>query len=256
MKRFRVIPCLLIQRNGLVKSVRFKDHKYVGDPINAVKIFNEKEVDEILLLDISATADRREPDFVKLQEIVSEAFMPLAYGGGITKIEEIQKLIQCGIEKVVLGSSAFNNPGLITKAAKILGSQSVAVCVDVKKNLFGKYGVYVENGAKNTKSTVLEYTKKMVDFGAGEIILQSVDRDGSFEGYDLSLIEKISKEVAIPLVAVGGAKSVEDFQQAIVHGASAVAAGSMFVFQRPHRAVLISYPTQQELKEKVFTQIL
>lgn len=255
MKRIRVIPSLLIQKGGLVKSVKFKDHKYVGDPINAVKIFNDKEVDELVLLDISATAEKRVPNLKYIIEIASEAFMPMAYGGGITTLEQIQSLIAGGIEKVVLNTVAFDNPTLITQAAEFAGSQSVVVSMDVKKNLWGKYQVYVQNGTRSTKMDPVSYARKIEALGAGEIILMSIERDGSFEGYDLPLIKMVSEAVSIPVVAIGGSATVDDFAKAIQQGASAVSAGSQFVFQRPHRAVLISYPSQKELKEKLFSLI-
>lgn len=249
MTRIRVIPSLLIQRGGLVKSVRFKDHKYVGDPINAVKIFNDKEVDEIALLDISATTEKRPPDIARIREIASEAFMPLGYGGGITTLEEIKALITAGVEKVILNSSAFANPGLITEGAKYVGSQSIVVSMDVKKNMWGKYKVYVRNGSKNTDLDPVAYARQVENAGAGEIVLNSIDRDGTFEGYDTELIGLVCSQVHIPVVALGGASSVEDFTRAVDRGASAVSAGSLFVFQRPHKAVLISYPSQADLKK-------
>jgi len=255
MRRVRVIPSLLIQKGGLVKSIRFSDHKYVGDPINAVKIFNEKEVDEIVILDISATAEKRAPNVKRIREIASEAFMPMGYGGGITRLEEIRELIAAGVEKVILNASAFNNPQLLTDAAKYIGSQSVVASIDVKKNFWGKYKVALANGSKTTSVDPVSFARDMEKAGAGEILLNSIDRDGSFQGYDLELIHQVSAAVGIPVVALGGAGSVEDFQQAVANGASAVAAGSLFVFQRPHRAVLISYPSQSELKEKLFNKI-
>ena len=252
MKRIRVIPTLLIKNGGLVKSIKFKNHKYVGDPINAVKIFNEKEVDEIVILDISVTAEKREPDFKRIAELTSEAFMPLAYGGGITKLDEIKKLINTGVEKVIINSAAFVNKKLIEDAAKYVGSQSIVVSIDVKRNIWGKYKVYAGNGSKNTNLDPMSFAMAMEAAGAGEILLNSIDRDGTFGGYDEDLIKMVSSSISIPLVAVGGASSVDDFKKAIHAGASAVAAGSMFVFQRPHRAVLISYPSQEELKNEVY----
>jgi cyclase len=256
MKRVRIIPALLIQGGGLVKSIKFKEHKYVGDPINAVRIFNEKEVDEIVVLDISATAEKRPPNIQQVREIASEAFMPLGYGGGITKLDEIRELIASGVEKVVLNSSAFVNPNLVTEGAKYVGSQSMVVSIDVKKNLWGKYKVYVQNGNKNTHLDPVDFAKQMESAGAGEIFLNSIDRDGTFSGYDTALISAVSSKLNIPLVAIGGAGNLTDFANAIQHGASAVSAGSMFVFQRPHRAVLISYPSQKELKENLFTKVV
>ena len=252
MRRIRVIPTLLIQKGGLVKSEKFRNHKYVGDPINAVRIFNEKEVDEIVILDISATAEKRAPQISQILEIASEAFMPMAYGGGITTLEQVQQLITGGVEKVVLNTAAFTNTDLITKAANYVGSQSVVVSIDVKKNIWGKYRVFVQNGSRNTDLDPVTYAKRAEAAGAGELILMSIEKDGTFSGYDLELIKQVSHAVTIPVVAIGGAGSVEDFAAAVQSGASAVAAGSQFVFQRPHRAVLISYPSQKELKEKLF----
>jgi cyclase len=250
-----VIPILLIRKNGLVKSVGFKNHKYVGDPINAVKIFNDKEVDEIVILDISATAEKRPPNIAQVREIASEAFMPLAYGGGITKLEEIKELVSSGVEKVVLNNAAVNNQALIRKGADWVGSQSIVVSIDVKKNIWGKYKVFTLNGTRNTGLDPVAFAKQSEEAGAGEIFLNSIERDGTFGGYDLELIKAVSSSVNIPVVAAGGASVVEDFLDAKLSGASAVAAGSMFVFQKPHRAVLISYPAQQELKEKVFSKL-
>ena len=253
MNRVRVIPVLLIQKGGLVKSVKFKDHKYVGDPINAVKIFNEKEVDEIIILDISATSEEIGPNIKKIKEITSEAFMPLGYGGGISKLEEIMELIEAGVEKVIINSAAFHNPQLITAASQNIGSQSVVVSVDIKKNIWGKYKVYVQNGSRNTNVDPVEYAKQCEANGAGEIFLNSIERDGTYTGYDLELLEKITSVLTIPVIACGGAGSVKDFSKAIKTGhASAVAAGSFFVFQRPHQAVLISYPSQAELRNNLY----
>jgi imidazole glycerol-phosphate synthase subunit HisF len=245
--RFRVIPVLLIQNNGLVKGVRFKDYKYVGDPINAVKVFNDKEVDEICVIDISATAQKKRPNIDKIREIASEAFMPLAYGGGITEVQQIKDLIAGGVEKVVINTAAYTKPNLITEAAMHAGSQSIVVSIDVKKNWLGNKKVYIQNGSKSIETDPVEYAKKMEGLGAGEIMLQSIDRDGTFEGYDLDLIESVSKAISIPVISMGGASVIPDFRKAIEHGASAVAAGSMFVFQRPHRAVLISYPSAADI---------
>ena len=254
MRRIRVIPTLLIQKGGLVKSIQFKDHKYVGDPINAVKIFNEKEVDELVVLDISATAENRPPNMTQIKELAGEAFMPLGYGGGITTLQQIKELIAAGVEKVIINTSGFKNPGLLREGADYVGSQSIVASIDVKKNIWGKYKVVVQNGSVSTGKDPIEYAREMERLGAGEILLNSVSQDGTFGGYDTELIASVSAAVSVPLVAVGGASSVADFAKAIAHGASAVAAGSLFVFQRPHRAVLISYPSQKELKEGLFLQ--
>ena len=252
MKRIRVIPVLLIHNRGLVKSVKFKDYKYVGDPINAVRIFNDKEVDELAILDIDASAENRVPDIDRIEEIVSEAFMPIAYGGGITTTDQAKKILSAGVEKLILNRSAVKNPVLVSEIAKQFGSQSVVVSIDYKKNLFGRQGVYIENGKTNSGLDPLTFARLMEEAGAGEIMLNSIERDGSFSGYDLEMIEKISRSINIPMIAVGGAASLSDFKEAVQHGASAVSAGSMFVFQRPHRAVLISYPSQQELETQVY----
>lgn len=249
MGRIRVIPALLMQKGGLVKSRKFKDHKYVGDPINAVKIFNDKEVDEIVILDISATQERRAPNIAHIRDIASEAFMPLGYGGGITTLDQIRELVAAGVEKVILNASAFADPALITAGAKYVGSQSIVVSIDAKKNMWGKYKVYTHNGTKNTGLDPLAYARQAEAAGAGEILLNSIDKDGTFEGYDTDLIELVARQVQIPVVAIGGAAEITDFTRAVEHGASAVSAGSMFVFQRPHRAVLISYPSQTDLKK-------
>ncbi|MCC6287119.1 MAG: imidazole glycerol phosphate synthase subunit HisF [Chitinophagaceae bacterium] len=252
MRRIRVIPTLLLHKGGLIKSVTFKDYKYVGDPINAVKIFNEKEVDEIAVIDIDASREKRGPDIKKIAEIASEAFIPMAYGGGITSIDQIKSIYYNGIEKVIINKAAVETPGLITKAAKLFGSQSVMVSIDVKKSFIKGSRVYTDNGKTNTGLSPIDFAKQMEDAGAGEILLTSIDKDGSFEGYDYELIQKVSSVLNIPLIACGGASGVEDFKKAIQSGASAVAAGSMFVFQRPHRAVLISYPSQQALKDQLY----
>lgn len=255
MRRVRVIPVLLIHNRGIVKSVGFKNYTYVGDPINAVKIFNNKEVDEIVILDIDATREGRGPDFSFIAEITSEAFIPLAYGGGISTIEQIQNLFYLGVEKVILNHSAYNNLSLITEASNLVGSQSIVVSIDVRKNIFGKYHIVLLNGTKTGKVDLLEYAQAVERAGAGEIFLNAVNRDGTFSGYDVELIKKVSEVVKIPVVACGGADSIIDFKKAIDSGASAVAAGSMFVFQKPHRAVLISYPSQEELTKHLYEAV-
>lgn len=245
----RIIPSLLIHKGGLVKSVKFKDYKYVGDPINAVKIFNEKEVDEIAVIDIDATRENRAPNIAAIAEIASEAFMPMAYGGGITTIAQIKEILYNGIEKVIINKAAHTNPSLITEAAALFGNQSIVVSIDVKKVFLRGYKVFTDNGKNNTGLHPVEFAQKMEQLGAGEILLNSIDKDGTFSGFDTELIELVTKAVTIPVIAIGGAATVQDFKLAYQAGASALAAGSMFVFQRPHRAVLISYPTRKELKE-------
>lgn len=248
MLRTRVIPCLLLKDNGLVKTIKFKNPSYVGDPINAVKIFNDKEVDELVFLDIMASVEKRGPNFKLLAEISTECFMPLGYGGGISSIQEIEYLFNLGIEKIILNSNACSNPKLVAEAINIFGSQSIVVSMDVRKNwLTKKQIVYTLNGEHNTKINPLEYAKRMEEFGVGELIVNSIDQDGTMEGYDYNLIKTISEAVKIPIVALGGAGSIEDLKKAKDSGASALGAGSLFVYQKPHRAVLITYPSQKEL---------
>ena len=254
MRRIRVIPVLLLKGDGLVKSVKFANHKYVGDPINAVKIFNEKEVDELSIIDIQATKEGRGPNIRKIAEIASEAFMPLSYGGGITTTAQVKELLFNGIEKVILNKAAVKNPALITEIAGKFGAQSVVASIDVKKNIWGKYKVYSDNGNNNTNLDPVEFAQQCEKAGAGEIILQAIDRDGTYAGYDLAILQKVATAVNIPVIIGGGAGNVNDFKKAVSEGhASAVCAGSMFVFRRPHNAVLISYPSQKELKEKLYT---
>ncbi len=255
MRRVRVIPTLLIKDTGLVKSTQFKNQKYVGDPINAVRIFNEKEVDELVILDLSATIAQRAPDLDRIREIASEAFMPIAYGGGITSVEQVQALISSGVEKVVINSAFNEKPSLVRVCSDYVGSQSVVVSIDVRKNIWGKYQTYTCNGSVNTGKGPLEYAREAERMGAGEIILNSIERDGTLGGYDLDLLRLVAHGVDIPVVALGGASCIADFESAIANGASAVAAGSMFVFKGPHRAVLISYPSQEELREGLFEKI-
>jgi cyclase len=250
----RVIPVLLLKGAGLVKTVRFKDPKYVGDPRNAVKIFNEKEVDELVILDIKATTEARRPQFELIREIVSEAFMPVAYGGGIRTLEDAGTILSLGVEKIVLNSYAVENPSFVREASASLGAQSVVVCLDVRKSLLGKYEVYGHGGSRRGKVHPVTFARTMEEMGAGELIVNSIDRDGTMAGYDLELVKGVAGAVSVPVIACGGAGIVEDFEKAVtLAGASAVAAGSMFVFHGRHRAVLISYPEPAELK-RVFSR--
>ncbi|WP_299548822.1 AglZ/HisF2 family acetamidino modification protein [Seonamhaeicola sp.] len=248
----RVIPVLLIRDGGLVKSVKFKKHNYVGDPINTVKIFNEKEVDEIIILDISASREKRSPNIDMINEIASEAFMPLSYGGGITTIEQVKDILYQGVEKVVFNTSAILTPELISETAHRFGSSSTVVSIDVGRNLMGKPRVFSENGRKNTKLDVIEFAKKMENLGAGEIFLNVIEHDGTFKGFNLEIIKQVSEVVNVPVIACGGARTNEDLAKAIVEGkASAVAAGSMFVYQNTNRAVLINYPNWEEIQTTI-----
>jgi imidazole glycerol-phosphate synthase subunit HisF len=250
--RIRVIPTLLLHKGGLVKSVQFKNYKYVGDPINAVKIFNEKEVDEIALIDIDATAENRGPNFDAISEIASEAFMPMSYGGGITSLEQIKKVLFSGFEKVILNKILHENLKVVSEAAQTVGSQSVVASIDIKKTLFGGYKVYIENGKINTNRKPIQFAKDVENAGVGEILINYIDADGTYNGYNIELIKEIASNVNIPVIALGGASTISDFKKAKNAGASALAAGSMFVFQRPHQAVLINYPTQIELKNNLY----
>lgn len=250
MLKTRVIPCLLLKNGGLVKTVKFKNPVYVGDPINAVKIFNDKEVDELLFIDIEATNQNRGPNFDFIVKISREAFMPFGYGGGIRNIEDVKTLMRLGVEKVSVNTFAIENPDFITQAAEHCGSQSVVAAIDVKKDFFGNHKVYNHSTGKTTKYNPVEFAQLMENKGAGEILLNSVDREGTLSGYDIELINKVCEAVAIPVVALGGAGNIKDFEKAVKEGkASAVAAGSFFVFYGPHKAVLITYPEKEELKQ-------
>ena len=247
MYRSRLIPCLLLKNKGLVKTIKFKDPRYLGDPINILKLFNDKEVDEAIILDITATAENKRPQFDLIGKLASECFMPLGYGGGIRNVEDMKTLFSIGIEKITLNTAAVENPDLVRQAASIFGSQSIVISIDVKKNWLGKPEVMIRSGTKRTGIDPATYAKQMSEAGAGELFLNSIDRDGTMQGYDLGLIEKIAHVVNIPVVASGGAGSLKDIVSATKAGASAAAAGSLFVFSGRHRAVLISYPSQKEI---------
>lgn len=246
----RVIPCLLLRRAALVKTVRFKNATYVGDPINTVRIFNEKEVDELVFLDITATVETRPPPLDLIAEISRECFMPFGYGGGIRTLEDVRKVLATGAEKAILNTAAWKQPGLITEAARHFGSQSIVVSIDVKKSLFGKSHVVVASGSENTKQDPVSYAKRVEELGAGEILLTSVDREGTFTGYDVELVHQVAQAVGIPVVANGGAGNLQHLREVVcTGGASAAAAGSLFVFQGAHRAVLINYPDRKDLDQ-------
>ncbi len=254
MLRYRMIPTLLLHNNGLYKTVKYNINKgkYVGDPINAIKIFNDKGVDELIFLDIDSSKNNSEPNYELIKNISTECFMPLAYGGGIKSIEQIKKISRIGIEKIVLNSVLFENPHLLMAASNHFGSQSIVAAIDLKKNIFGKYCVY--NSAKRQfhKIGILEYIKQLEEFGAGEIYVSFVDLDGTFSGFNIQLLKKITDATDLPVIVVGGAKDLKDFSEAIIYGgASAVSAGSMFVFKGPHKAVLISYPSYEELEKEL-----
>lgn len=251
MLQTRVIPCLLLQRGGLVKTIKFKKPCYIGDPINAVKIFSEKEVDELMLLDIDATKQGREPDYGTIESIVSEAFMPICYGGGIRKVKHMQRLFNLGIEKVAISSSAIEDPDLVTEGAARYGSQSIVVVLDVKrKGLRRRLSLVTHNGKKETGLNPFDAAIKMEKLGAGELVVNNVDRDGVMKGYDLEIVKKISESVMIPVIALGGAGTLHDLKDIVHHaGASAAAAGSLFVYKGPLKGVLINYPAYSEMRQ-------
>ncbi len=247
MFRPRVIPTLLLEDNQLVKTEKFKSPTYVGDPVNAIKVFNDKGVDEIVVLDITASIEGRKPDIEFISHMCGEAFMPFSYGGGITTVKEIKQLIKGGVEKVVLNASIQNDLNLVKDAAKEIGSQSIVACVDIKSNWLGKQMVYSHQSGKSLKIDIVRHIEALQNAGCGEIILQSVDLDGTMKGYDLNLIEKVSKVCTVPLVVLGGVGNFSHLEEGIEAGASAASAGSFFVFHGKHKAVLITYPTQEEL---------
>jgi cyclase len=247
--RPRAIPVLLLRGDLLLyKTVKFKEPRYVGDPRIAVKIFNDKGADEIVLLDIEATPKRRQPNFALIEEIAGEAFMPMAYGGGIRDQEAVRTILSLGVEKVIINTHAVENPDFITEAAAVNGAQSIVVSIDAKKTLFGGWRVFTRGGREKTKFDPVALAKRAVEAGAGEILINSIDRDGTFAGYDVQLVRSVADGVDVPVIACGGAGSLEDLARAVNEGhASAVAAGSFFVFQRPHRAVLITLPDDRAL---------
>jgi cyclase len=243
----RVIPVLLVDDGYLVKPVRFSKPMYIGDPINAVKIFNDKEVDELVVCDISASRPGKSINFSLIEDLASEAFMPVGYGGGIDSLASAERIITAGIEKVVLGSAAHFHPELITEISGSLGSQGTVVSVDAKRRITGKYETFVRNGTVRTGLDPVAAARRAEQLGAGEILLSSIDRESTFSGYDTALISSVAAATSVPIVSLGGAGSMDDFQSALAAGASAVAAGSMFVLNGKHRAVLITYPARQEI---------
>jgi len=243
----RVIPILLLRNRGLVKTRRFAEPKYIGDPINAIRIFNEKEVDELIVLDIDASKAGREPPYDQIEEFASECFMPLCYGGGITSIDQVQRLFAIGVEKVSVQTSALNDFALVSQIATRFGRQAVVVAVDVKKTLLGQYKLFSAASGKTVGRDWKEFLEAAVAAGAGEILLTAVDRDGTLSGMDLPLIRAAAPLCSVPLIASGGLSSLADIRSAVDAGASAVAGGAFFVFHGPHRAVLITYPRQAEL---------
>jgi imidazole glycerol-phosphate synthase subunit HisF len=244
MLRPRIIPCLLVRDKGLVKTVKFGASKYVGDPINAVKIFNEKEVDELMVLDIDATTKGQEPDFQMIQDLAAECRMPLSYGGGVKTLEQAKNIIGLGVEKVALSSAVLKNPELVAEIAEEIGNQSMVVVLDIKKKMFGaRYEIWTHNAKVNTGKCPIEFSQELEKFGVGEIILNSIDNDGVMKGYDLTLVQKVREATTVPMSVLGGAGSLKDIGSLINQfGIIGAAAGSLFVFKGAYKAVLINYP--------------
>jgi cyclase len=248
MLRPRIIPCLLVQNKGLVKTVRFASPKYVGDPVNAVKIFNEKEVDELIVLDIDASANGVDPDYVMIRNLAVECRMPLCYGGGVKTLEQAVRIIKLGVEKVAISSAAVDNPDLVSEIARFVGSQSVVVVLDVRKDARrGVYEVWTHNGTRNTGRAAVEFAQELEQRGVGEITLNAIDQDGVMKGYDLELARSVRSRVTVPMTILGGAGSLADIEQLIGEfGIIGAAAGSLFVFKGVYKAVLISYPNRTQ----------
>lgn len=243
MFRPRIIPVLLLKEEALVKSIEFKKHQYIGDPINAVRIFNDLRADELVFLDIEASKEGRLISLEFVRDVGEEANMPFAVGGGIKTIEDIKSIISAGAEKVIINTAAFTNPNFIREAADYFGSSTIVVCIDVKKKMFSGNQAWSLSGTKSSGLTPVEAAKKMEALGAGELIIQSIDKDGSMSGYDIELIKSISEAVSIPVIALGGAGNISDLEKAHNEGfANAVAAGSLFVYQGTKKGVLINYP--------------
>ncbi len=249
MFRPRIIPVLLLLNKGLVKTIQFTNPTYVGDPINAVKIFNDQKADELVFLDITATKENRTPPLDLLRKIAEEAYMPFAAGGGVKTLDHVRNIINAGAEKVVINTSAVENPKVIEQAASIFGNQSIIVSIDAKKIGNGQYEVFVRSGEKATALNPVAVAKDCESRGAGEIMINSIDKDGTLAGYDLELVKQVADAVSIPVIACGGAKDYENLAEPYKTGATAVAAGSLFVFIGRKRAVLINYPDRQEIEE-------
>lgn len=248
MYRPRIIPVLLLRNRGLVKSIKFKDHRYIGDPINAVRIFNEMKADELVFMDITASQENRIASLEVLKHVGEEANMPFSVGGGIRTLEQIRSILEVGAEKVILNTMAVENPNFIKSAAELFGSSTISACIDVKKNFFGKNEVRYYSGSKKCKKNPIEWAKELEQQGVGEIIVQSIDSDGTMQGYDIGLISDVANSVSIPVVALGGAGKMEHirelYSQVSVNG---FAAGSLFVYHGQRNAVLINYPTKEEI---------
>lgn len=250
MLQKRVLPVLLLQNGGLVKTTKFKQPVYIGDPINAVRIFNDKEADELVILDIDSAKNGKTPDYALLERIAGEAFMPLAYGGGVQTREQVRQLLRLGIEKVIINTALHRQPGLLAKLSDEFAASSIVAGVDVKKNLFGKYEVFTNGGTLKLNGQLLDICRELETQGAGELLIHAIDRDGTMKGYDIPLVQSVAAHLSIPVIACGGAGKLDDISEAHRQtNAAAFAAGSMFVFHGPHKAVLISYPGYKKLRE-------
>ncbi len=245
----RVIPCLLLEHRRLVKTVKFRDANYIGDPINALKIFNEKAVDEVLILDRKASSNKTGPDFHFVQTLAEQCFMPMAYGGGVRDLKDIRRLFETGVEKVSVNTLAFDNPRIVREAVRCFGSQSLIGAMDVKRNLFGQYTVYTKRGRHNTNISPARYARYLEKLGVGEIFLNNISRDGMMCGYDLGLLHDVCPQMKIPVTVCGGAGKLQDFKDAITDGgANAVAAGSLFVYHGSRQSILINYPDSDVIR--------
>lgn len=256
MLRPRIIPCLLVKNGGLVKTQRFVSPKYVGDPINVVRILNEKEVDEIIILDIDATAKARDPDYILIRDLAGECRMPLCYGGGVRHVDQFERIVSLGVEKVAISSAAVHEPGLVAQASRTVGSQSVVVVMDVKRSgVPGGYEVWTHNASRSTGISPVDMARSMEKLGAGEIVINAIDRDGTMQGYDLELVWSVREAISLPITVLGGAGSLQDIGGLIrAYGAIGAGAGSLFVFKGVHRAVLVTYPRHEE-KDALFVSI-
>ena len=247
MFRPRIIPCLLLKNLGLVKTIKFKKPTYIGDPMNAIRIYNKKKADELIFLDIQATNENRSLNIDLIKKIGEECMMPFAVGGGLKSMNDIESIFASGAEKIVINSAATLDTSIIEQAAAHFGRQSIIVGIDIKRKFWGGYGIFSNSGEKYVKRNLIEYIKEVEEKGAGELFINSIDRDGTYIGYDIDLIKSISNVVSVPVIACGGAGKMSDFKSAVIDGnASAVSAGSMFVFHGEKRAVLINYPNKQE----------
>ena len=252
MLKTRVIPCLQLIGDSLVKTVKFGNHGYIGDPVNTVRIFNELEVDELCFLDIRATVENRSPNLSILKHISDECFMPLSYGGGVKDFDVAKEILSIGFEKIVVNTEAYRNPSLLTKLAEHFGAQAVIGSIDVKRNLWGKYQVFVKDGTEKTSLDPVEWAQEMQSRGAGEILLTSMDRDGTWTGFDVELTKRVAEAVTIPVIANGGAGSIAHIKKVVKTGhASAVSLGSMVVYQKKEMGVLVNFPDKAELEKNL-----